>query len=260
MKFNKILVVESKKKTEKHLESSKKLRELLEDLQAKFSWIFHENLNLGFLNDVDLVITLGGDGTFIEAANLIEDSFILGINSHPESSEGALTSLSAETLDDLREILEGNFEILKRQRAAVKINGNLIKEYATNEVYLGAASQFHSSRYLISVNGEEEEQRSSGVIVSTGTGSGAWHLSAGGELFHPSEEKLAFIVREPYLGKRLYSPKIIKGEIAKGEKIILRSKRNSGGILAIGFKTYDLQENDVVEISLSDNPLRVLIK
>jgi NAD+ kinase len=258
MKFNKILVVESKKKTEKHLESVRRLRGLLEDSQLSFSWIMHERLSKELLRDVDLVITLGGDGTFLEAANLVENSFILGINSHPETSEGALTSLSAENLEILMEILNGKFQILKRQRAMVKLNGNLIEEYATNEVYFGAASQFHSSRYIINFGDIEEEQRSSGVVISTGTGSGAWYLSAGGEVFYPSDEKLAFIVREPYFGKRLYSPKIIKGEFMSEERIILKCKRNFGGILAIGFKAYDLQENDVVEVSLSDNPLKVL--
>lgn len=260
MKINKVLVVESQKQTTAHMNGSRRLRQFLGDLQMDFDWVYHNNLVKDQLNEVDLVITFGGDGTFIEAANLIEDSFILGINSHPNSSEGALMSLSTDNLEDLKDILNGNFQILERQRAEVRLNGKLLGEYATNEVYVGALSQFYSSRYIINFKGKEEEQRSSGVIISTGTGSRAWHLSAGGKKFHHAEKKLSFVVREPYYGKRLYCPTIISGEILEDEKIVLTSKRSFGSILAIGFKAYDLKENDVVEVTLSENPLKVLVK
>ncbi len=209
--------------------------------------------------DADLIITLGGDGTFVRAANLIEDSLILGINANPDESEGALTSINIEDLDKLKEILKGKFDIVIKHRAVVKLNGKLLNEYAINEVYLGALSQFHSSRYKIRYNGDEEEHRSSGVIVSTGTGSKAWYVSAGGKPFMHDEEKLAFVVREPYVGERIFKPKILNGDILKGEKIIIESKRDFGGILAINDSTYDFNIGDVAEIELSDKPLKVVV-
>jgi NAD kinase len=204
----------------------------------------------------DLVITFGGDGTFVKAANLINDSFLLGINSNPEESEGALTNLNLYEIDKIKEILNGDFDILKRHRVKVKLNGIFLEELALNEVYVGAFSQFHSSRYKIKFRGEEEEHRSSGIIVSTGTGSPAWFYSAGGEIFNHDEEKLSFIVREPYFGKRIFTPKILKGDLLKGEKLIIESKRNFGGLVAVNETTYDFNEGDIIEIELSDNPLK----
>lgn len=220
----------------------------------------HKDLKKESLEGVDLVITLGGDGTFIEAANLIEDSFILGINSSPSSSEGALTSIDINEVHCLKEILAGKFNLRLRQRAEVKLNGERLNGYATNEVYIGAKSQFHSSRYVIRYKELEEEQRSSGVIISTGTGSAAWHKSAGGTEFSSEERKLSFIVREPYPGKRVYIPHVLRGDILEGEKLVIESKRDFGGIIAIGFKTYEFNKGRVVEVRLSKKPLKVLSK
>ena len=90
------------------------------------------------------------------------------------------------------------------------MNNKLIKELALNEVYIGAKSQFHTSRYTIKLNGDGEEQRSSGVLIVTGSGSNAWYKSAGGEPFPCEEKKLKFLVREPYQ-KRVFKPKILCG-------------------------------------------------
>ncbi|MCR4327501.1 MAG: hypothetical protein NUV46_02885 [Nanoarchaeota archaeon] len=220
--------------------------------------ISFDNLKKEDLLDSDLVITIGGDGTFVKAGNLIEDSLIIGINSNPQTSEGALTEINIDELQKLSEISKGNFEILKRDRARVRLNGMVIDEHAINEVYVGAFSQFHSSRYIIKFNDNEEEHRSSGVIVSTATGSPAWFYSAGGEKFNHSEEKLSFIVREPYYGERIFVPKILKGDLHRGERLILKSKRDSGGILAINEATYPFNEGDIVEIELSEKPLKVV--
>src|SRR4030042_1726735 len=152
--------------------------------------IYFKELEKWHLDKSDLVITLGGDGTFIKAANLLEDSLILGINSNPDLSEGALTLINLNELHKLKEILSGKFSIGLSQRAKITINGKPANIFATNEIYIGCEFQFHSSRYKIIFNGIEEEHRSSGVIVSTGTGSGAWFNSAGGKIFNPDEEKL----------------------------------------------------------------------
>jgi hypothetical protein len=254
--FNKILLVHRNNLSEEGLNCLKKIQSIFKGKNL----LIREHAKFGKkdLDGVDLVLTFGGDGTFIEAANLIEDALIFGINANPKSSEGALANITCDEIDCLKEILDGNFEVIEKQRAEILKNGVLLKEIALNEIYVGAASQFHSSRYVLKYKGKEEEQRSSGVIISTGTGSPAWFKSAGGKEFGPSEKKLSFIVREPYVGKRIFVPKIMKGEILPGEKIVLESKRDSGGILAIGFSTYPFNTGDIVEVRLSDKPSKVI--
>jgi len=256
--FDKILLVHKDKLPDSSLADLEKIKEILKD--KKLLILGYNEFSHRHANNFDLIITLGGDGTFVKAANLIKNSLILGINSNPLSSEGALTSLSITDLEQLKNIIHGKFQILERQRARITLNGKILDEQATNEVYIGSISQFHSSRYKIKFKEKEEEQRSSGIIISTGTGSTAWFKSAGGKPFDSSEKKLAFLVREPYSGERLFKSSLLSGEILSGEKIIIESLRDFGGVLSINDSIFDFNNGDIAQIELSDQPLRVVTK
>ncbi len=232
-----------------------KIKEIFNDSEIKI--ILFDEFEKNHAKNHDLLITLGGDGTFVKAANLT-DSLILGINSNPENSEGALTSITVNEINKLERLKEKNFEIIERQRIEVKLNGNILDEKAINEVYVGTLSQFHISRYKIKFKEKEEEQRSSGIIISTGTGSNAWFLSAGGKPFGYSEKKICFIIREPYFGKRIFIPKLLNGEIFEDEALEIESVRDFGGIIAVNEVIYNFNKGDRVEIKLSKKPLKVI--
>ncbi|MBT6690544.1 hypothetical protein HN903_01905 [archaeon] len=254
MEFEKIVVVESNKDSSEHLESSRRLREVLSG--RDFCWTMYDDLSKEKLSGADLVITLGGDGTYIEAANRIRDSYLLGINSDMTSSEGALASLSMNERGKLEEILGGKFNVIERQRGEVKLNDKVLDELVTNEVYVGAEKRLNTSRYIIDYRGKREEHRSSGAVISTGTGSTGWFNAIGGDEFGANEKKLRFVITETYLGKRIYVPTVLRGEILSDENISFESTRDYGGIIGIGFKTYDFNRGDVVEVKLSDKPLQ----
>jgi len=257
--FKKILVIYNEKLTKKHLSTVERVHKIIQDRKLSFSAVKLTDLKESDINGSDLIITIGGDGTFTRAANFLKNEFIIGINSEPETSEGALTSIKENELDLLEQVLDGKYCVKQRQRIKVKLN-NKILPLAVNDVYIGASSQFHASRYLIKFKGKEEEHRSSGVIVSTGSGSRAWYRSAGGIPFSFSEKVLKFIVREPYFGDRVFKPKILHGEIKENEKIEFESTRDYGGIVTIDNRAYDFNKKDMVEIELSDLPLNVIVK
>lgn len=226
--------------------------------QSNFLVVDYDSLREELVSKADLVLTLGGDGTFVKAANLIEDAFILGINAEPNQSEGALTTITSEEITKLQEIQRNNFQTKEFQRIDVKLNGKDLGEKAINEVYIGTETQFHSSRYKITFQNKTEEQRSSGILISTGTGSKAWFCSAGGKPFDYNEKKLKFIVREPYFGKRVFTPNILKGELAENEKLTIESTRDFGGIISINNSIYQFNVDNIAEISLSKKPLKVI--
>lgn len=253
--LNKIaIVLKNNLKNEKEIIG--KLNSLIDKNKTKT--FFVNDINKDELVGADLVITVGGDGTFVRTANLVEDSSILGINAEPEKSEGALIGITINELEKLRSVLSGGFDVSIYQRIKVTLNGKILPENALNEIYIGAVSQFYSSRYIIKFKGMLEEQRSSGLIISTGTGSPAWFYSAGGKIFKPEEKKLSFVVREPYFGKRVFVPTILNGDIRPGKKLIIESTRDFGGILAINEAVYSFNRGDTAEITLSDKPLRVI--
>ncbi len=254
--FKKILVV---CRGNIYREGSKFLNKLKYFLNGKkFRVVAASSLKKNDFKDVDLVITLGGDGTFLKTASFVRDSFIIGINSNPRASEGALTSISVENIYFIKEIIEGKFRVVERPRAKVTKNNVLLDKLALNEVYIGSKNQFHTSRYILYLNGRKEEHRSSGVLVSTGTGSTAWYSSAGGKPFHPNEKKLKFIVREPFSG-RLFKPLFLQGEIPQGHRIKIESTGKMGTIVFDSNNSYNFDGGDVAEVELSDKPLRVIV-
>lgn len=258
--FEKVLIVYNDRNTAVHLNTLKRVKDILSEREISFVSVLSSELRREVYDGVDLVISVGGDGTFIRASHFVKDTLILGINSEPEKSEGYLKSLKADELDFLYEILEGRFNLIERQRIKVILNGVEVEKIALNDVYIGTSMQFHASRYFIDFNGKKEEQRSSGVIVSTGTGSSAWYKSAGGSCFDYFSRVFKFIVREPYFGNRLYKPEILSGEVSEKDKLIFESTRDYGGIIAIDNEVYDFNKGDKVEIKLSEFPLRVVVR
>lgn len=257
MKFKNILVVYSEKLSRKHFDNLDEVKKRLEG--RTFYVLRADRLTEKYFENIDLVITVGGDGTFIRAASFLKDELIIGINSESDHSEGALLSLNENEIKFLDEILNGNYKIKKIPRIKVKINGKEINNLALNEVYFGSLNQFHTSRYIISLNGLKEEQKSSGVLVATSSGSTAWYKSAKGKPFKGN--KLKFLVREPYFGNRIFNPKMLKGEINNGEKLSFVSKRHNGEIIALDSNyKYKLNQEDRVDVEMSEYFLKVLFR
>jgi NAD+ kinase len=256
--FNKILITYSKRLTKNHTNTIDKVKDILKQNKIEYLSKDSHELTEEDFSDIDMVITIGGDGTFIRASHFLKQIPIIGINSEPEMSEGALTSLKESELNNLHNILKGKHEIIHRTRAKLKLNGKQIPYHALNEVYVGSDRHFHTSRYRIKFKDKKEEHRSSGVLISTGSGSTAWYSSAGGESFHFKEQELRFIIREPYFGN-IYKPKILQGKISTQEKITIESLRYEGGIIALDSNlTYPFNTGDIVEIEISDIPLKVI--
>ncbi|MBS3172546.1 NAD(+)/NADH kinase [Candidatus Woesearchaeota archaeon] len=257
MKFKNILVVYSEKLSRKHFDNLAEVKKRLEG--RNFFVLRADRLIEKYFENIDLIITVGGDGTFIRAASFVKEIPIIGINSESEHSEGALLSLDEHDIKFLGEILDDKHKIKKIPRIKVKINGKELSNLALNEIYFGSLNQFHTSKYSINFNGLKEEQRSSGVLVATASGSTAWYKSARGRPFKGN--KLRFIIREPYFGNRIFNPKLLKGEIKNGGKIIFVSKRHSGGIIALDSNyKYKLEKDDTVEVEMSEYPLKVITK
>jgi NAD kinase len=178
----------------------------------------------------------------------------LGINSHFNKSEGELLSLNENNINFLKEILNGKFKIEEKVRIEVYLNNILLNEKALNEVYFGARNQFHTSRYVIRVGDKNEEQKSSGVLVVTSTGSKAWYKSAGGKPFR--ENILKYLVREAFFG-RVFNPKLLEGKI-RGEIIFISKMCHEGAISIDSNKIYSVFNGDEIKIQLSNENLKVL--
>ena len=140
------------------------------------------------ISEMDFMLVLGGDGTFLSCARAVEhhDTPILGIHL------GDLGFLAKVTLDDifqrLDQVAKGDYLIEKRSmvKAVLKKTGSEKVLYGLNDFVVTSGE---SHRLLVSevfVNGRRvSEYRSDGLIVATPTGSTAYSLSSGGPIIAP---------------------------------------------------------------------------
>lgn len=147
------------------------------------------------LSETDLVISAGGDGTFLAAASVVTDQTpIIGINTDPIGSEGHLcVGGKAPPRDLINRLVSGNLNWVQRSRIRVTVvtkdgknsifsmmkpkQSKKVTNLALNEVFIGEDEAAKVSTYNISIDDSQTvKQKSSGLIVSTGTGSTSWYL------------------------------------------------------------------------------------
>lgn len=209
----------------------------------------------------DLVISVGGDGTVLNTAHYMLDSTPLLTLVSANTSTGALCRTSTENFENMLErILNDDFEIQKWNRVEGRFGDKI--DRGLNEILVGPRLRSGMSRYEISFNGYSEKQKSSGVVITTGAGSTAWHRNIlnGDGVYDPRSPELKFVVTEPeFTGKY----KIMQGIIKPGEIIRVKSLMNINGIISFdgdeNKREYDFPRGKTIEIRLSDKPVYVIV-
>lgn len=147
----------------------------------------------------DLVISLGGDGTFFATARYLKDTPIFGINSDPANSLGLWTCADRSSFREPLELaLAGKLKASRIHRMVIAINGKPVREQAFNDVLVAHRNPAAMTRYRLTVGSATEIQRSSGVWFATAAGSTAGIRSAGGRRMPIASRRLQYLVREPY--------------------------------------------------------------
>lgn len=148
---------------------------------------------------VDLVVALGGDGTFLRASRLVMDSDVpvLGVNI---GRLGFLTAIPDSYLEGgLHQVVSGGavLEHRFRLRAIIEHEGDYRPSqfFALNDIVVHTSGAARVTPLVLSVgDGDEMEEVGSfaadGVIVSTPTGSTAYSMSAGGPIITPEVEAI----------------------------------------------------------------------
>lgn len=144
----------------------------------------------GFIDQVELVIVLGGDGTLLAAARLVGGKGIpiLGVNL---GGLGFLTEVSLDELFPVMEkVLAGEFDTDPRMtlRAQVMRRGESLEpSWVLNDAVVNTGVLARIIDLETLVNGQYLTSfRADGLIVTTPTGSTAYSLAAGGSIVHPS--------------------------------------------------------------------------
>jgi len=142
----------------------------------------------GLGREVDLVLVLGGDGTFLSATRGCPSSTpVAGVNL---GTLGFLTEHAPEnTFTLLEAILRGEVRIEPRQRLLVRIGEPVAEPLAValNDVVVNKGVLARIVTICVEVEGEFlSRYRADGLIIATPTGSTGYNLSAGGPIVHPA--------------------------------------------------------------------------
>lgn len=214
---------------------------------------------------IDLVVTIGGDGTLLAASHQIGDGIpLLGINSAPDHSIGFFCGgKKGKVLSTLRRAMADKLPRSELARMRVELNGKLLHARVLNEALFCHSSPAATSRYILRVTKAdgsyaEEDQRSSGMWIGPPAGSTAAQRSAGGKVLPLGSRRIQYVVREPYHpgGKR---PHFSVGLLPEGGRLTLRSKIREGRVFIDGHRiVHTVTIGDVLVMRRSPEALTVL--
>ena len=160
---------------------------LPKSLQSRLSVTFANQQELGAFRP-DFLFSIGGDGTFIDAANLVGSAGIpiLGINT---GRIGFLTNVNRSNFREAFVFLE-NSDYQIEERSLLQISSDngesLPAEFALNDISIHPNGESINA-VRVEANGEHlNTYWGDGLIVATPTGSTAYSLSCGGPILVPS--------------------------------------------------------------------------
>ena len=175
-------------------------------------------------NDIDLLVTLGGDGTLLRAVRYVgpSDVPILGVNL---GRVGFLTSTIPERLEDALSTV-GRSE--HRTEKLTTLKTSIVNEtgeersgaVVLNDIVVHKAGVAHLMQFEVTVDGAVVGiYASDGVIVATPTGSTAYSLSAGGPIVMPAADALVITAICPHA--LAFRPLVVPGDAVIGLQVVL---------------------------------------
>jgi NAD+ kinase len=223
----------------------------------------------------DLVISLGGDGTLLDTSRrLLDGPPLLGINSDPKRSVGALCSGAASRLPQLLDGLRaGELKPERLARLRIRVDGEEVLGPTLNDVLAAHVCPAGLSRFDVALVPAEkalaahsgrnkaafEQARGSGFWISTPTGSTAAIHSAGGMVMPPRSRRLQYLAREPYVAPGGSPALHGHGFVSPGQALVLICRLRRGMIWADGaHRKHSLTYGSQVVLDLHPVPLHLI--
>ena len=226
--------------------------ELLKDF---YSYLKERNIQEVFgVEQADLIISLGGDGTMlISAKEAIRGNIpVLAVNM---GSLGYLAEVKPQDAVKMMQDYEnGNYKIEERSFLEVKYEDNIF--YALNELVITKGGH---EAHLIQVEVYSNDvfvnkYRADGIIVATPTGSTAYSLSAGGSIVHPGLNALTITPLAPQ--SLTARPIIVNGCEVLSFKAT--SRDDAVHLNIDGNQWFQIQKGDLVSARISDKKVKII--
>ena len=207
------------------------------------------------IDNCDIVVTIGGDGTILHAASLLfgTEKPLLGVNL---GRVGFLALIEPTELHLIKKLKNKDYSIEKRSLVDIYLNDNKVGT-ALNEILISQgvlATAIGLELYCdgILVN----NYRADGLLVATPTGSTAYSLSAGGPILDTAVEAL---LATPICAHSLYSPSIVfSGDRVLSIKIPPDERVYEYTVTIDGHTKIAVTKNDTISVKKSDDYVHLI--
>lgn len=230
------------------------------ELQSAFKQTF-----LHFFSDTeqlvqncDMIITIGGDGTIIHASKPAAcfKKPILGINM---GHFGFVAGLEPNELELLHRLVIGDYAIEKRMMLYITLKQNGIEKdyYALNDAVISRGTLARLIDIDVSMNnGPICRYHADGLIIATPTGSSAYSLSAGGPVIEPT---MSCLLMTPICSHALFARPVLFN--AQSQIMVTAGcDDNSEPYLTIdGEETLVLKPDDIVTVTSAERVTELII-
>jgi NAD+ kinase len=204
------------------------------------------------LNAESLVISLGGDGTFLRSARLAHahDSRVLPVNL---GRMGFLLDVPSNQIVESVKDATTNPLVLERLALSISVEGQSTSEFALNEAVVERAHVGHMVRVRTFVGHDEYLTYSAdGVLVSTPTGSTGYNFSAGGPVM---DADLSVMVITPIAPHFTIDRSIV---VDASKTIRLVAVNKPALVVADGNQIGALEPEQAVLVAQSPTPVKVV--
>lgn len=212
------------------------------------------------VDDLELAIVLGGDGTILRAAELVRGTNsapVLGINM---GHVGFLAEIERDAMDDaVHRVIARDYDVEERLALAVRVKdaeGSVVFEtWALNEATVEKASRERMIEVVVEIDGRPlSSYGCDGMVISTPTGSTAYNFSAGGPVIWPSVEAIAVI---PLSAHALFARPLVVSPDASVAIEMLERTDGSGILWCDGRRSHELPPGARVVVRRSSRPVRL---
>ena len=208
--------------------------------------------------EAEIVIALGGDGTFLRAAELARPAGapLLGINL---GHVGFLAEAECSDLEiAVRQIAAGDYTVEERFTVEVTatLDGDVIAEsWALNEATVEKGMPSRMLEVLVEIDGRRLSRYGcDGIVCATPTGSTAYAMSAGGPVVWPEVEALLFV---PISAHALFSRPLVISPSSTVE-ITVEPHTTLAVLSCDGRRVFDLPPGTHVRVRRGARPVRVV--
>lgn len=232
---------------QKNCHTLREVIRVLKKYKRNYKSINRINLKRKHIKNFNLIITVGGDGTFLRTSHHLYCSIpILAVNANPKRKEGFFTRANRNNFEKkFLKLLKGKAKLKHLPRLSAIINKKQIKDLAVNEIFIGHHKPYRVSSLTIN----NSFYKCSGLLASTGAGSNAWIHSAGGKKMPLNSKKIQYLIRDHYKGN-IYKAKKRKGFV--NDEIIIKTE-NNGIMLVVDSlsQEYHLKKGSIIKIKKS---------